>query len=212
MRKHLLLPSALALAVCLTGAGFAAAQDAPPPPPPPPHHGWGPGGEGPGGMRGMPMHGMHGMHGHGMRGADRAMRLAKHLSTMETLLGIRSDQLDAWRAFTAAAIDFASPSRPKPMDDADKPDRGEAFAMADRMADRAIARAEKAKALKDAVAALRQKLTPEQLDRVKAVEGEMRERFRGRHGGPGGPGRAGPMRGPGGPGPDAPPAPDQQPN
>ncbi|MFJ5489334.1 Spy/CpxP family protein refolding chaperone, partial [Hansschlegelia beijingensis] len=159
----------------------------------------GPGGPGPG-MRGMPMHGMHGMHGmsrHGMRGARRAMWLAERLTAMETLLGIRNDQLDAWRAFTAAAIDFVSPLRPKPAGEGDKPADAEAFAMADRMADKAIARAEKAKVLKEAIAALRQKLTPEQLERVKSVEAEMRGRFHDRRG-------HGPMHGPDGPGPDGP--------
>ena len=226
MRKRLMLPAVLTVAACLSGAGFAAAQAGPPPPPPPPQGG--PGGPGPGpggpgpGMRGMPMHGMHGMRGmshHGIRGARRAMWLAERLSAMETLLGIRPDQLDAWRAFTAAAINFVSPLRPKPPAEGDKPDDGGgAFALAERMADRAIARADRAKALKDAIAALRQKLTPEQLERVKSVEAEMRGRFHGRgHGpmhGPGGPGAGGPgpdgPDGPDGPGQDGPPEPDQQ--
>jgi hypothetical protein len=116
-----------------------------------------------------------------MHGPDRAMKLATRLAAMETLIGIRSDQLDSWRAFTAAAIDFVSrPPRPemKPDGAADR----EAFDLADRMADAAIARGEKAKALKEAVAALRQKLTPEQIERVKTVQAEMRGRFMRHHG------------------------------
>jgi hypothetical protein len=177
MRKLLILPSAFVVAACVATAGFAVAQSAPTPPAPPAPHGWDGGdGMGPKHGRGPGMGGRE-MRGPGMRG-DPAMRLAKRLSAMETLIGIRSDQLDAWRAFTAASIDMVS-RPPRPERKADP----EAFAMADRIADMAIARAEKAKALKDATAALRQKLDPQQLERVKTAENEMRERFMRRHGG-----------------------------
>jgi Spy/CpxP family protein refolding chaperone len=195
MRKLLILPSALIVAAGVATAGVALAQSGPTPPPLPPHHDWN-GGDGRGHGGGMDRHGMR---GHGMRG-DPAMRLAKRLSAMETLIGIRSDQLDAWRAFTAASIDMVSrPPRP------DKKPEPEAFGMADRIADMAIARAEKAKALKEATAALRQKLTPEQLERVKTVETEMRDRFMRRHGGWHGWGERGPR-----PGQDGPQQPDRQ--
>ncbi|MFC7051365.1 Spy/CpxP family protein refolding chaperone [Hansschlegelia quercus] len=195
MRKLLILPSALVVAAGVATAGVALAQSSPTAPPPPPHHDWN-GGDGMGPRGGMDRHGMR---GHGMQG-DPAMRLAKRLSAMETLIGIRSDQLDAWRAFTAASVDMVSrPPRP------DKKPEPEAFGMADRIADMAIARAEKAKALKEATAALRQKLTPEQLERVKTVEAEMRDRFMSRHGGGHGWGERGPR-----PGPDAPQGPDRQ--
>ncbi|WP_271168428.1 hypothetical protein [Hansschlegelia plantiphila] len=192
MRKPLILTSML-LATCVTGAGFAIAGDQPPPPPM--EHGGASGPQGWGGPDG-PRRGP---------GGDRRggpMKLAARLSAMETLIGIRADQLDAWRAFTSAAVDLVTPpARPEPMKDgADgQPKPREAFDLADRMADRAIARGEKAKALKEAVAALRQKLTPEQLERVKLVEREMRGHFhRGPGGGfgPGGPGMRGPHHGP----------------
>lgn len=195
MRKFILIPSALAIAACVAGAGLATAQSAPPPPPPPPHHGWGWGGpDGPGEHR----------HGRGMRGPDRAMKLAARLSAMETLIGIRADQLDAWRAFTAAAVDLVQ--RPPRRDANPEARPGEPrdlppFELADRMADEAIARGEKAKALKEAVSTLRQKLTPEQLERVKTVESDLRGRWMRGHDG---------MRGPKPGGPEGPRPPERQ--
>lgn len=134
--------------------------------------------------------------GQGLR--DPAMMVAGHFAAMETLIGIRSDQLDAWRAFTSAAlammppppIDFrmrasqvpGTPDGPgagqpntKVVAQAKEPD---AFAIAEHMADQAIAHGENAKTLKQAILTLRQKLTPEQLARV---EGEMLEHFKHGH-------------------------------
>lgn len=115
-----------ALALVPLGAGVAAvalpahaqqSQDAKAPPPPPPpgprhgpeadhgkgdmardgrgddHHGWG--------------KGRFADH-HGHRG-NRAMHLAERLAGVETAIGIRSDQLDAWRHFTSLLVSFASP-------------------------------------------------------------------------------------------------------
>ncbi|TPW27767.1 hypothetical protein [Pararhizobium mangrovi] len=55
------------------------------------------------------MRGMGGMHRHDMRSAHFQMKLAGKLAAVETAIGVRSDQLDAWRAFTSALVDFVGP-------------------------------------------------------------------------------------------------------
>ncbi|MDR6755964.1 hypothetical protein J2Y48_001254 [Mycoplana sp. BE70] len=44
-------------------------------------------------------------------GANFAERLATRLAAAETAAGIKTAQLDAWRTFTAALVDFATPQR-----------------------------------------------------------------------------------------------------
>ena len=51
-------------------------------------------------------------HRHHHRYGNHAMRLAKKLAGVETAIGIRSDQLDAWRHFTSLLVAFASPQWP----------------------------------------------------------------------------------------------------
>jgi hypothetical protein len=165
--------------------------------------------DGPGGDR-MGMEHRHGGHGRDGKGPRCAMhggkhghrhkhggmrpdpnRIAKELAGMETAIGIRAEQLDVWRDFTDALqammqppMRAGKPGGPKPEG---KPGERPAFAMAERFADRAIARADKAEAVKQSVAALREKLTPEQLDRAKLYEKRLMMQFRHGHGGkPGG--------------------------
>ncbi|WP_342241234.1 hypothetical protein [Inquilinus sp. OTU3971] len=105
------------------------------------------------------------------RGPDFKMELARDLAGLETLIGIRADQLDAWRDYTSALLAVAEPPRPPmpPMDDK----RLEAFAPAERLADAAIARAGAAETLKSAIATLRDKLTPEQIALLQQAERHM---------------------------------------
>lgn len=124
------------------------------------------------------------------------LALAARLSAGETYLGIAPDQLAAWRGYTSALIDLmeAGPMGPGPHggkgphgpDGKSGPDGkpgpgpkpGEAAPQADslfgeRLADDLLAKAEKAKALKDAVAALKPLLSPAQKTKLGAFERSM---------------------------------------
>ena len=145
-----------------------------------------------GGMRpGGPMHPPR---------AELAMHLAMHLAAAETLIGIRSDQLDAWRTYTGALIDFLTPAAPPAFAmgaaGGNFLDRQEAIAT--RLKDRAA----KADALLAAITGLKAKLTPEQVDRLGQVDLMMHPPMRPGWGGRTGEGPAaggGPWHRPAGP-------------
>jgi hypothetical protein len=172
-----------------------AAQPAPPPgdlPPPMamqdgamrrgPDHGpmawFGQDGPGQGPMR----HGRQGFgpHGPGMRrmGPPPEFMLAARLAALETRIGVRSEQLDAWRDYTSALQAVLAPPRPghapEGGPDAKGPDgpggRPDAFAFPEKLADDVIGRAASAGKLKDAIAALRTTLTPQQLEILASAE------------------------------------------
>ncbi|OWJ64783.1 hypothetical protein [Inquilinus limosus] len=133
----------------------AAAPDAPPPGP----DGFGPDrpDNGPGWRRGPDLR------------PDFRMKLARDLAGLETLAGIRADQLDAWRDYTSALLALMAPPRP-PADGDRQPD---AFGRSERLADTVIDRAQTAERLKSAIATLRRTLTPEQVALLQQAERQM---------------------------------------
>jgi hypothetical protein len=108
--------------------------------------------------------------------------LATQLAALETRVGIRSEQLDAWRDYTSALQAVLSPPRPdhgpggpggpeaKSPDAAGPGGKPDAFAFQERLADDVTARAVSAGKLKEAIAELRAKLTPEQLEILASAE------------------------------------------
>lgn len=131
--------------------------------------------------------GKHSKHGKHDRGGKHGSwqdphRLAQKLSALETEIGIRSNQLDTWRDFTDALLAVMTPPS-KPAKQADSgAGKDQPFWMAQRLAERAIERGDKAETLLKAIEALRGTLTADQLQKVAALESRMAGKHHGQHG------------------------------
>ncbi|TIQ32282.1 MAG: hypothetical protein E5X48_26270 [Mesorhizobium sp.] len=142
----------------------------------------------------MPWPGPHGPMRHGpmpqgpegfrRMGPPPPEMLAARLSALETRIGIRTEQLDAWRDYTGALQAVLAPPRfdhgsgarsgseaggPPTPGGPDQAQR-DPFAFQERLADEVTKRAASAAKLKDAIAVLRTKLTPEQLEILASAD------------------------------------------
>ena len=97
-------------------------------------------------------------------------RLAGLLAAQETAIGIRPDQMEAWRAYSEALLALI-PDRATVVSLVGKPDEGpegpEAFGRAEALSDALVNYADKARVLKQAITDLRAKLTSEQLEAAR---------------------------------------------
>ncbi len=89
--------------------------------------------------------------------------IARLLGEAETAIGVRANQLDAWRDFTDAMQAMMAPPKP-PSEDVLA--ATEPFALPKAMAEDAARRADAAKKVQAAIETLKKTLTPEQLERA----------------------------------------------
>lgn len=98
--------------------------------------------------------------------AAPALHLAGMLAAMESGVGVRASQIDAWRQYADAVQAVLPPPPPPPPG----PASGAAFARSAAIAADLVDKAKKAEALLAAIENLRKTLTPEQLERAKLLE------------------------------------------
>ncbi len=94
------------------------------------------------------------------------MQVASLLAAQEVALGIRADQIDVWRAFASAVVDFVKAEGPPPA----PPKKDEPFALPQAIATRALDAGARAKAVLDTRTALIAKLTPAQVERARTLD------------------------------------------
>ncbi|WP_157971275.1 hypothetical protein [Pseudogemmobacter bohemicus] len=105
------------------------------------------------------------------QGGNPGLKLAQGLAGLETYIGVTPDQAQAWRAYTDALIAFAEADAPHPGPlSQDAAPAGPPRLMADRLAERAIAKGERAEKLQAAAATLRATLSDAQLARLIGAE------------------------------------------
>jgi hypothetical protein len=115
--------------------------------------------------------------GRGPMGPPPAAMVATLLAAAETTIGIRVDQLDAWREFSSALVALVEPPAPPPPPSRKAaPEDGTAdpFARVEWLAGEIAERGRRAEALQDAIETLRPVLDHQQTERLAAFEARLR--------------------------------------